>query len=157
MNKTLMAAVAAALAMLLPTQAFAACKVIKPKTWAGTVQLANHASVSRQDWDTNNCKFRDARLNGFDARAFDVYSHRGLAASAKWTTSNATKPGHVAGIFYTSACAPIPMKGFTQFKAGAVSKFAIPTTAKWLIVQPGTIVPSKDIAVTVSSPGRTCR
>lgn len=156
MNRTLMAAVAAALAMLMPVQAFAACKTIKPKTWTGSIQLANHVSVSGQDFNANNCKFHDPKLQGLDARAFDVASHRGLSAKAKWSTTHVTKPDYVMGVFYTAGCKAIPSTGFNQFVSDKYVSFKIPTSAKWLLVTPGAKVPGKDISVRVYSAGRKC-
>lgn len=155
MNRIVMAAVAAALAILLPTQALA-CVPIPPKSWSGTVQFANHLSISGQSFNNNGCAFHDSRLNGFDAIAFDVATHRGLPATAKWSTTHATKPDYVMGVFYTAGCAAIPSTGFNQFESGKAASFSIPASAKWLLVTPGTKVPGKDIAVTISSPGRKC-
>jgi hypothetical protein len=156
MNRTLLAAVAAALAILLPAPAFA-CTPIPPKTWTGNLQVAGgQFSAGYNDFVVNKCAFHDDRLNGLDVVVFDVASHAGLAGAAKWTTSFQTKPDQVNGVFFTAACGVLPGTGFVQATSGANVAFTFPSNAKWLVVSPYTAVPSKDIAITVSSPGRVC-
>ena len=155
MNRIVVAGLAAVIALLIPAQALA-CVPVPAKTWSGNIQFANHASVSRQSWDNNNCAFHDSRLNGFDAIAFDVTSHKGLPATAKWSTTHVTKPGNVQGVYYTASCTAIPSTGFTEFSSDKAVNADVPATAKWLVVVPGTIAPGKDITVTITSPGRKC-
>ena len=155
MNRTMLAVVAAALALLLPLPAGAACRTIKPKKWTGTMSVSNHASATHLAFVPSGCK-PPAQLNGTDALIFDVASHRGLKAAAKWTTTTPVKPTQVDGVFYSASCTGMPGTGWHQATAGKSVSFTIPAKAKWLVVTAYTLAPAKDIAVTVSSPGKKC-
>lgn len=155
MSRFFLATAAAAVALLLPLPAFA-CTPIAARSWTGNITLANNASVSATDFVVNKCAFHDPKLNGFDAIAFDVSSHAGLAGAATWTTSHATSPSAVSGSFLSASCGALVGTGFNQTEKGKSSAFVIPGAAKWLLVTPATDVPGKDIAVSVSSAGRKC-
>lgn len=159
MKRQLLQAMALGLVLLLPTPALA-CTPIKPKTWTGTIQVAKHSStgVSNTVFANNGCKWPDPALNGFDAIVFDVASHRGLAGKVTWNTATPVKPASVFGYFRTASCATTGGT-WSSATSGQALGFTFPAQAKWLIVQPVTTVPpgSKDIAITVTSPGRKCR
>lgn len=157
MNRKMLTLVAGALALLLPVPASAACKPVPAKKWAGTIQVVNHASATQLSFLANKCKLADSRMHGTDALVFNVASHRGLKAAAKWTTTAPVRPEQVDGFFYTSACTGLPGTGWTQRTPGKSVSFTIPSGAKWLVVAGYTVTPAKDIAVTVSSAGRKCR
>ena len=154
MKRPLLLAVALGLALLLPTSSWAAHSV-PPKTWRGTIQVAKHSSssVTGTAFVTNGCKWQNPALNGLDAVVFDVYSHRGLAGKVTWTTTNPVKPTSLFGSFRTASCG-LTGTTWSSTQSGIAKSFAIPSGAKWLVVQPVTNVPSGNIAVTVSSPGR---
>jgi hypothetical protein len=159
MKRPLLPAVALGLVLLLPAQALA-CTPIKAKTWTGSIQIAKHSSsgVSNTAFSNNGCEWPNPALNGFDAIVFDVASHKGLAAKVTWNTATPVKPASVFGYFRTASCATTGGT-WSSTTAGKALGFSIPSQAKWLIVQPVTTVPpaSRDIAVTVTSPGRKCR
>lgn len=156
MNRTLLTLVAGILALLLPMPASAACKPVPPKKWTGAIQVVNHASAVHLGFLANKCTLPDSRLNGTDGLVFNVASHRGLKAAAKWTTTAPVRPDQVDGFFYTASCTGLPGTGWTQRTPGSSVSFTIPTAAKWLVVAGYTVTPAKDIAVTVSSAGRKC-
>jgi hypothetical protein len=149
--------IAAALAVVLPLPAAGACKPIRPKSWKGTISLAGHVSATNQSFLINKCVLPDPALNGVDARVFNVASHRGLKATASWRTATAVRPDLVTGTFYSAKCTGLPGTGWEQRTMGKRVAFKIPAGAKWLLVTPYTVTPSKDIAVTISSAGRKCR
>lgn len=157
MKRQLLPTVALGLALLLPTSSWASHSV-PPKTWRGTIQIAKHSSsgVTGTAFVSNGCKWQNPALNGLDAVVFDVYSHRGLAGKVTWNTTIPVKPTSVFGSFRTASCA---LTGATwqHTQSGTAKSFTFPARAKWLIVQPVTNVPSRDIAVTISSPGRRHR
>lgn len=155
MNRTMLAVVAAALAIFLPAPAFA-CVPIAPKTWTGSLQVASHMSVGYNDFVLNKCAFHDNQLNGLDVVVFNVASHAGLAGTAKWNTAFAAKPERVNGVFFSGSCGALPGTGWTQTTSNKNVSFTFPANAKWLVVSAYTLVPSKDIVITVASPGRKC-
>ena len=157
MKRTILPAIALGLALLLPTQAFA-CVTVPAKTWKGAMTTAAmRISVSNTAFTSNGCKWANPALNGLDAIAFDVASHRGLTGKMTWTTDAPLKPDALIGSFRTASCAPIPTAQLSQATSGKALAFTFPKTAKWLIVQTVTNIPSEDIKVTISSPGRRCR
>ena len=157
MKRQLLPAVALGLVLLLPAPALA-CTPVKAKTWTGSIQVAKHSStgVSNTAFATNGCKWPDPALNGFDAVVFDVASHRGLTGKVTWNTATPVKPTSIFGYFRTASCATTGAT-WTTATSGQALGISFPSQAKWLIVQPVTTVPSRDIAVTVTSPGRKCR
>jgi hypothetical protein len=156
MKRHLFSALAMGLVLLLPTPAFA-CTPVPAKSWAGSIQIAKHSStgVSNTVFANNKCEWPDPALNGFDAVVFDVASHKGLPGKVTWDTSTAVKPSSVFGYFRSASCATTGATWSTA-TSGQALDFTFPDDAKWLIVQPVTTVPSKDIAISVSSPGRKC-
>lgn len=160
MRRAMVAAVAGTVALILPLPALAECVPIPPRTWAETIQFANHVSVTKGDFETNRCAFTDGRLNGFDAVVFDVASHAGLDAAVTWDSSNVTKPEGLTGFLLTAECRAVPFAGFQGVwddgSGGETIAFSIPSDGQWLLVYPYTKVPGKDISVTVSSAGRAC-
>ena len=157
MKRQLLPAVALGMVLLLPAPSLA-CTPIKAKTWTGSIQVAKHSTtgVSNAVFANNGCTWPDPALNGFDAVVFDVASHRGLAAKVTWNTATPVKPTSVFGYFRTASCATMG-ETWSTVTAGKALAFTVPSQAKWLIVQPVTTTPSRDIAVTVTSPGRKCR
>lgn len=156
MNRSFLAVAAAALVVLMTMQPAAACRTIKPKTWAGTIAVATQVNTTSNSYVLGGCKFVNASQQGSDALVFDVTSHRGLKAAAKWSTTSPAQPEQVDGVFYSAACSGLPGTGFNMLDPAKSVAFTIPTTAKWLIVSAYTTTPAKDIAVTVTSPGRKC-
>ena len=157
MKRQLLPAIALGLALLLPTQALA-CVAVPAKTWKGAMQTAAlRISVSNTAFTNNGCKWTNPALNGADAIVFDVASHRGLQGKVTWTTDAPLKPDALLGSFRTASCGAIPNGQWSQPTSGKALAFTFPSNAKWLIVQTVTNVPSKDIKVTITSPGRKCR
>ena len=158
MKRQLLPAVALGLVLLLPTPAFA-CTPIPAKTWKGSIQVASPSTMSATNttFSNNRCTFPNPAVNGVDAVVFDVASHRGLAGKATWTTTAPAKPDKLFAYYRNSSCVFVPSGQWTHETSGKALSFTIPKDAKWLIVQPLTLTPSKDIAVTISSPGRKCR
>jgi hypothetical protein len=155
MRRLLLPAVALGLVLLLPTQALA-CVPIAPKSWSGTIDYSlGPQSVSMTDFTNNSCAFHSPELNGFDAIVFDVSSHKGLAGKFKWSTPSAVKPSNLYGYYRTSSCGAI-QSWWTSATPGENLNFEFPNNAKWLIVVPVSNLPTTDISVTVSSPGRVC-
>lgn len=156
MKRQMLPALALGLVLLLPAPAFA-CVPVPAKTWTGTIQVAKHSTlnVSATAFQSNACKWPDPALNGLDAIVFDVSSHKGLAGRATWNTSTPVKPTQMFGNFRNASCGATGAT-WTHATSGEALSFSIPSDAKWLIVQPMTTVPSRDIGITVTSPGRTC-
>lgn len=155
MNRLLLAAVAAAVALLLPLPALA-CTPLAAKTWRGPITVANHASITNQSFVLGGCQFANDAVNGIDARVFDVSSHRGLAAAGKWALNSAVKPDRVDGTFYTASCSGLPGTGWGTTEPGSTVNFTIPNNAKWMVVTPYTLTPGVDLEVIVTSAGRKC-
>lgn len=157
MNRRLLVLVAGLLALVVPTSAAAACTPVAARKWSGVMKVVNHASATQLAFVSNKCVLPDSRLQGTDALVFNVASHRGLKAAAKWTTTAPVRPDQVDGVFYSASCTGLPGTGWTQRTPGKTVGFTIPTAAKWLVVSGYTVTPAKDVAVTISSPGRKCR
>lgn len=155
MNRVFLAAVAAAVALLLPAPAFA-CSPVAAKTWQGDITAGNHASATALSFILGGCQFANPAVNGVDARVFDVSSHAGLAAAGRWSAGTAAKPDRVDGTFYTTSCSGMPGTGWGTTAPGSTANFTIPSGAKWMVVTPYTITPGASIKVTVSSAGRKC-
>ena len=158
MKRSLLAAVAMGLVLVLVlSAAVLACTPVRPKTWKGSIQIASSSSqnVTNTTFTNNGCEFPDPALNGFDAKVFNVASHRGLKAKVTWNTATPVKPAQVFGSYRTASCAPV-LSGQFQAAGGKATAIRFPRSAKWLIVQPLAGTPSKDINVTITSAGRKC-
>ena len=157
MMRHLLSAVAMGLVLLLPVPAFA-CTPLPAKAWTGTIAVASPStmSVTNTAFSNNGCAFPNPAVNGVDAIVFDVASHRGLQGQANWSTTTLVKPDKLFGYFRSASCELIPSGQFSIPAGSPAFDIFIPSDAKWLIVSPLTITPSRDIAVTVSSAGRKC-
>lgn len=155
MKRSFLAPFALAVVLLIPVPALA-CQPVAARTWTGEIQLATHANAGRTAYLRNECKWPDAQMNGLDAITFDVGSHAGLPATVTWDTDAAVKPDQVNGVFLTATCGSLPNTGWTQSSPRTPTAVTIPATAKWLLVSPYTLAPSKDLKIRVASPGRKC-
>ena len=158
MNRSLLFGVAALVVLILPLPALA-CTPVPAKTWSGAIQFATPGGgVSKADYELPNtkCQFSDPQLNGFDARVFDVSSHRGLKGELSWTTTAPVAPDRVNAIQYDSSCVLAGSQLAQANDPGQGAAFDIHADAKWLLVYPSTNTPSKDISVKVTSAGRKC-
>jgi hypothetical protein len=164
MPRVAISLMAAALVLLLPLPA-SACVPVAAKTWSGGVQTSSIGAIESVSFNEFrvDCAWAVPELNGLDARAFNVKTHRGLPSTISFTTSALLdEPATLVwGYVLDDACqfetGPVlsPGRDVEVTKASAKA-FSIPDDATWLVLTPTALTLRGPYEVKVTSPGRTC-